>query len=146
MRKVRGQRGVLRSSATSLMLSRVQAHDLRPPQSCSFFPLGSRPRPGCFPCVLHPAVVHCSCVTDARSTRRTRSVLCLPMQTRRVLLARWVIRAHMSHLVTTSSTQHTPDRLIRYAVITGDVTDRFPLLDTKYYGRPFSNRYFLVRV
>jgi hypothetical protein len=35
-----------------------------------------------------------------------------------------------------SGTQHTSGRLIRHAVITGDVTERFPLLDTLEYGNP----------
>jgi hypothetical protein len=73
---------------------------------------GSRPWSKCLPCVLHLAVEHCSCVTDTGSTRRFRSVLCLPMQTQRVLLASLVIRAHMSHVAMTSSPQHSPGRLI----------------------------------
>jgi hypothetical protein len=52
------------------------------------FPPSSRPWSRCLPCVLHPAVVHYSCVTDAGSTRRIRCVCCLPMQTQHVLLAR----------------------------------------------------------
>ena len=31
------------------------------------FPTGSRPRPRCFPYVLHPPVVHCWCATDLGS-------------------------------------------------------------------------------
>src|SRR6266567_6551389 len=58
------------------------------------------------------------------------------MQTQRALLARWVIPAHTSHLATTRSTQHPPDRLIRHAIITCDVTERFPLLDTLEHGCP----------
>jgi hypothetical protein len=82
------------------------------PPFCSSFPPASRPRSRCFPCVLHPAVVHCWCATDTDSTQRTDSVLCLPLQTRRAILARWVIHTHTSHLVATSGTQHSPDRLI----------------------------------
>jgi hypothetical protein len=45
--------------------------------------------------------------------------------------------AHTSHLAATSSTQHSPDRLIRHAVIMRDVTERFPLLDPLEHGFPF---------
>ena len=113
-----------------------EAYDLRPPYFCSSFPPGSRPRSRCLPCVLHLPVVHCWCATDAGSTRRTRSVLCLPTQMLRAILATWVIRVHTSHLAATRGTQHTPDLLIRHAVITRDVTERFPLLDTLEHGFP----------
>ena len=52
------------------------------------------------------------------------------MQALRALLTRWVIRAHTCHLAATRGMQHPPYRLIRHAVITRDVTERFPLLDT----------------
>jgi hypothetical protein len=53
-----------------------------------------------------------------------------PADAARGVLAMWVIRAHTSYLAATRSTQHAPDRLIGYAVITRDVTQRFSLLDT----------------
>jgi hypothetical protein len=79
-----------------------------------------------FPCVLHPARIDCESATYTGSTRWIRSALCLPLQTQRVLLARWLICAHMSHLATTSSTHHPPDLLICHLVIPGDVAERFP--------------------
>ena len=45
-------------------------------------------------------------------------------------------RAHPSHLAATRGTQHSPDRLIRHTIIGGDVTERFPLLDTLEHGSP----------
>jgi hypothetical protein len=81
-----------------------------------------------------------------REPRRTRSVLCLPMQTQRALLAKWVIRAHISHGATTRGTQDTPDRLIRHGVITRDVTQRFPLLDTLEHGCPCRGRDLPARI
>jgi hypothetical protein len=52
-------------------------------------------------------VVHCWCSTGTGSTRRIRSVLCLPMQPlRAIILATWVMRAQMYHLAATSGTQH----------------------------------------
>ncbi len=81
-----------------------------------------------------------------RSTRRTRSVLCLPAQTLDALLAMWVIRAHTSHLAATRGTQHTPDRLIRHAVIPRDVSERFPLLDTLDHGFPCRGRDLPARI
>ncbi len=110
------------------------------------FPPGSRPRSRCLPCVLHLPVVHCWCATDAGSTRRTRSVLCLPTQMLRAILATWVIRVHTSHLAATRGTQHTPDLLIRHAVITRDVTERFPLLDTLEHSRPCRGRDLPARI
>ncbi len=62
------------------------------------------------------------------------------------LLARWVIRAHTSHLAATRGTQHTPDRLIGHAVITRDVTERFPLLDPLEHGCPCRGRDFPARI
>jgi hypothetical protein len=56
-----------------------------------------------------------------------------------------VIRAHTSHLAT-SGTQHTPDRLIRHAVIPRDVTERFPLLDTLEHGLPCRGRDLPARI
>src|SRR5260370_39659864 len=61
------------------------------------------------------------------------------------ILATWVIRAHTSHLAT-SGTQYTPDRLIRYAVITRDVTERFPLLDPLEHGCPCRGRDLPARI
>jgi hypothetical protein len=115
-------------------------YELRPSPFCFSFPSGSRPRSRCFPCVLHPCVVHCWCATGTGSTRRIRSVRCMPAQTLDALLTMWVIRAHTSHLAATRGTQHTPDRLIRHAVITRDVTERFPLLDTLEHGFPCRGR------
>ncbi len=121
-------------------------YELRPPSFCLSFPSGSRPRSRCFPCVLHPFVVHCWCATGTGSTRRPRSVLCPPAQTLDALLAMWIIRAHTSHLAATRSTQHSPDRLIRHAVITRDVTERFSLLDTLEHGSPFRGRDLPARI
>src|SRR5258708_35014589 len=59
-----------------------------------------------------------------------------PMQALRAILARRVLHAHTCHLATTRGTKYTPDRLIRHAVFTGDVTERFPLLDTLEHGSP----------
>jgi hypothetical protein len=42
----------------------------------------------------------------------------------------------MYHLLATSGPQHQPDRLIRHAVFTGDVTEWFPPLDTLEHGCP----------
>jgi hypothetical protein len=53
------QRGMLCGSATSSRLTGGEAYDLHPPHSCFSFPPGSRSQSRCFPCVLHPAVVHC---------------------------------------------------------------------------------------
>ena len=139
-------RGGLRGSAPFPMLSRGKAFGLRPPPFYFSLPPGSRPRSRCFPCVLHPPVVHCWCATGTGSTRRTRCVLCLPMQTLRALLTRWVIRAHTSHLVATCGPQHSPDRLIRHAALTGDVTERFPLLDTLEHGFPGRGRDLPARI
>jgi hypothetical protein len=49
---------------------------------------------------------------------------------------RGLIRAHTSHSVAMGGTQDTPDRLIGHAIITCDVTQRFPLLDTLEHGCP----------
>jgi hypothetical protein len=113
---------------------------------CFSFPSGSRPRSRCFPRVLHLFVVHCWCATGTGSTRRTRSVLCLPAQTLDALVAMWVIRAHTSHLAATSNTQHSPDRFIRHAVIKRDVTQRFSLLDTLEHGAPCRGRDLPARI
>jgi hypothetical protein len=128
------------------MLSRMQAYDIRPPCFRFSFPSRSRPRPRCFPCVLHPAVVHCWSAKDTGNARRARYVLCLPMQTLRVLLAIWLIRAHTLHLVATRRTQYPPDSLIRHTVITGDVTERFPLLDSLEHGSPCRGRDLPARI
>lgn len=45
--------------------------------------------------------------------------------------------AHTHHLAATSSTQHTPDRLIGHAVIMGNLPQCFPLLNTLEHGSPF---------
>ena len=55
-------------------------------------------------------------------------------------------RAHLSHLAATRGTQHTPDRLIRHAVIPGDVTQGFSLLDTLEHGSPFRGRDLPARI
>jgi hypothetical protein len=56
------------------------------------------------------------------------------------MLATWEMRTHRCHLVATRSMQHTPDRLIRHAIITCDVTERFPLLDTLDHSCPCRGR------
>jgi hypothetical protein len=56
-----------------------------------------------------------------------------------------VIRAHTLHLVVTRRTQYPPDSLIRHTVITGDVTERFPLLDSLEHGFPCRGRDFPAR-
>ncbi len=128
------------------MLPSGEACDLRPPPFCSSSPPGSRRRSRCFPCVLHLLVVHCWYATGTESTRRTRSVLCLPMQTLRALLTTWVIRAHTYHLAATRGTQHTPNRFIRHAVITGNLSQWFPLLDTLEHSRPCRGRDLPARI
>jgi hypothetical protein len=61
-------------------------------------------------------------------------------------LSAWVIRVHTSHLAATRGTKYTPDRLIRHAVITGDVTERFPLRDTLEHGCPCRGRDLPARI
>ncbi len=68
------------------------------------------------------------------------------MQTLGALLTTWLIRADMSHLAATSSTQHPPNRLIRHTVITSDVTERFPLLDPLEHCSPFRGRDLPARI
>jgi hypothetical protein len=58
----------------------------------------------------------------------------------------WVIRTHTSHLAATRGTQHTPDRLIRHAVIPRYVSERFPLLDTLEHGFPCRGRDLPARI
>jgi hypothetical protein len=60
--------------------------------------------------------------------------------------ATWVICAHTSHLAATRGTQYTPDRLRRHAVITRDVTERFPLLDPLEHGCPGRGRDLPARI
>ena len=55
-------------------------------------------------------------------------------------------RAHLSHLAATRGTQHSPDRLIRHTVITGDVTERFSLLDPLEHGCPCRGRDLPARI
>jgi hypothetical protein len=86
------------------------------------------------------------CATGTGSTRRTRSILCMPAQRLDALLTMGVIRAHTSHLAATRGTQHTPNRLIRHAVIPRDVTERFPLLDTLEHGCPCRGRDLPARI
>src|SRR5579859_5498895 len=50
------------------------------------------------------------------------------------------------HLPATSGPQHTPDRLIRHAVITRNVTERFSLLDTLEHGCPGRGRDLPARI
>ena len=69
-----------------------------------------------------------------------------PADAARGVLATWVIWAHTSHLAATRGTQHTPDRLIRHAVITRDVTERFPLFDTLEHGFPCRERDLPARI
>jgi hypothetical protein len=71
--------------------------------------------------------------------RRARSVLCLPMQTWRVM-DMWLNRTQMSRSAATRSTQHPPDRLIGRTAITCKVTERLPLLDPLEYGCPHGGR------
>jgi len=54
--------------------------------------------------------------------------------------------AQMSHLPATSGPQHTPDRLIRDAIIPCNFSERFALFNAMKNGRPFSNRYFPMGV
>src|SRR6266516_5647901 len=62
------------------------------------------------------------------------------------LLATWVLRAHTSHLALTRGTQHPPDCFIGHAVITRNVTERFPLLNPLEHGSPFRGRDFPARI
>jgi hypothetical protein len=48
--------------------------------------------------------------------------------------------AHTSHLPAPSGTQHPTDRLIGHAIITRDVTERFPLLDPLEHSFPYRGR------
>jgi hypothetical protein len=57
-----------------------------------------------------------------------------------------VIRAHISHLAATRGTEYTTDCLIGHAVITRDITKRFPLLDTPEHGCPFRRRDLPARI
>ncbi len=68
------------------------------------------------------------------------------MQTLPAMLATWVLHAHTSHLAAMRGTQHTPDRLIRHAVITRDVTERFPMLDPLEHGSPCRGRDLPARI
>ncbi len=58
----------------------------------------------------------------------------------------YVTRTHTSHLATTRSTQHSPDRFIRHALIPRDVTERFSLLDSLEHGCPFRGRNLPARI
>src|SRR5258708_40081958 len=58
----------------------------------------------------------------------------------------YVTRTHTSHLAATRSTQHSPDRFIRHAVIPRDVTERFSLLDTLEHGGPCRGRDLPARI
>ncbi len=51
-----------------------------------------------------------------------------------------------SHIPLSGDAQHSPDRLIRHAVITGDVTERFPLLDPLEHGSPLRGRDLPARI
>jgi hypothetical protein len=62
------------------------------------------------------------------------------------ILATRLTCAHTSHLAATSGTQHTADRLIRHAVISRDVTERFSLLDTPKHGFPCRGRDLPTRI
>jgi hypothetical protein len=62
------------------------------------------------------------------------------------ILTTLVIRAHMSHLAATRRSQYPPDRLIRYAVIMGNLTERFPLLDPPEHGCPCQRRDLPARI
>jgi len=62
------------------------------------------------------------------------------------ILATWVIRTHPSHSAATRGTKYTPDRFIRHAVITRDVTERFPLLDPLEHGFPCRGRDLPARI
>jgi len=55
-------------------------------------------------------------------------------------------RTHTSHLQATRSTQHSPDRFIRHALIPRDVTERFSLLDSLEHGCPFRGRDLPARI
>jgi len=128
------------------MPSRVQAYDIRLPPFCFSFPPGPRPRPRCFP--------HCSTLLwyTAGVPREpgahdgpAPSFTC-HADAAYAILDRWLIRAHTSHLATTCGAQHPPNRLIRHAVITRDVTYRFPPLDTLEHSRPCRGRDLPARI
>src|SRR5438552_3055506 len=53
---------------------------------------------------------------------------------------------HTSHLAATYCTQHPPDRLIRHAVITGNLSQWFSLLDTLEHSRPCRGRDLPARI
>jgi hypothetical protein len=54
--------------------------------------------------------------------------------------------AHTSHLPAPSGTQHTPDRLIRHAVITGNLSKWLSLLDPLEHGFPCRGRDLPARI
>jgi hypothetical protein len=110
-----GARGVLHAEYPSPCCPEGRRIAFVQPPFCFSYPPGSHPRSRCFPSVLNPAVVHCTCAIATGSICRTRYVRCLPMHTLGAILATWVIRVHTSHLAATHGTQHSPDRLIRHA-------------------------------
>src|SRR5205814_6993759 len=68
------------------------------------------------------------------------------MQMLPAMLAKWVLLAHTPYSEAMRGTQHSPDRLIRHPIITGDVTERFPLLDSLEHGCPYRRLYLPVRI
>ena len=101
-----GRRRNVRCCALSIfpILPSGEAYDLHPPPFCSSFPPGFRQQSRCFPCVLHLPVVHCWCTTGTGSTRRTRSVLCLPMLT--LYEVSWIGGRSGSHILPSCDARH----------------------------------------
>ena len=62
------------------------------------------------------------------------------------ILATWMLRAHTSHLTATHSLQHSPDGLIRHAVIMGNLSQWFSLFNTLEHGSPLRRRDLPARI
>ncbi|HEX6477761.1 MAG TPA: hypothetical protein VF043_02870 [Ktedonobacteraceae bacterium] len=61
-------------------------------------------------------------------------------------LGPWPAHAHTRHLAATRGTQHSSDCFIGHAVITRNVTQRFPLLDPLEHGCPRGGRDLPARI
>jgi hypothetical protein len=125
-----------------------EASHLRPPPSCSSSPPGSRLQVRCFPCWYCLPVLHSPCADGPRAHNGPAPSFAWQCRFRARCPgpSRDVIRAHTSHLAATRGTQHSPNHLIRYAVIMRNVTERFPLLDPLEHSCPCRGRDLPARI
>lgn len=65
---------------------------------------------------------------------------------KRPVLATWAICSQPRHLPMTSSTSHTPYRLIGYAILPSNLTERFSLFNSVKDSRPFRWGYLPMRI